>query len=177
MIPILETERLILRGHMASDHDTLLAMRSDPEVYRHIAGFPASAEESWRKLLATAGHWTIMGYGYWLVEEKDSGELVGEAGFSDFYRDIQPSLDGTLEAGWALASAHHGKGYASEAVRATLSWAQKVHENMPITCIIGAENVPSIALAEKLGFVERCRTIYKDGETPLYDWAGFPERV
>jgi RimJ/RimL family protein N-acetyltransferase len=36
---------------------------------------------------------------------------------------MQPSLGSAPEAGWVMAPRAHGKGYATEAVRAALAWA------------------------------------------------------
>ena len=63
-----------------------------------------------------------MGFGHWAVEEKASGDFIGDLGFADFKRDIQPSIQGLPELGWVLASRAHGKGYATEAVRAAIAW-------------------------------------------------------
>jgi RimJ/RimL family protein N-acetyltransferase len=62
-----------------------------------------------------------LSYGYWAVEEKTSGRYVGELGFADFKRDIVPSIEGMPELGWALVPQFHGKGYATEALRAAVA--------------------------------------------------------
>lgn len=62
------------------------------------------------------GHWALLGYGYWAVRDKQSGEYLGSIGFSNFLRDITPALDAP-EMGWTLVSSAHGKGYATEALR------------------------------------------------------------
>lgn len=52
------------------------------------------------------------------------GIIVGEIGFADLKRDETPSIHGVPELGWALAPAFHGKGYATEGVRAALGYAK-----------------------------------------------------
>ncbi len=59
----------------------------------------------------------MLGYGYWAARETAGGRAsVGEIGFADFHRGIQPSIDGVPEMGWALASWAHGQGFAVEAI-------------------------------------------------------------
>ena len=48
-------------------------MWSDAEVTRFIGGKPLSGEEVWARILRYAGHWSMLGYGYWLIEEKATG--------------------------------------------------------------------------------------------------------
>lgn len=111
-IPVLRTERLVLRAHALSDFADCLAMWSDPAVTRYIGGRPFNGEEVWARLLRYSGHWQLLGYGYWLVADRASGGFVGEVGFADFRRQITPSFDANPEIGWALAPASHGQGLA-----------------------------------------------------------------
>jgi RimJ/RimL family protein N-acetyltransferase len=168
MIPVIETERLIMRGHVAADLDASAAMWADPEVTRFIGGKPSMREESWQRLTRYPGHWALMGYGFWAIEEKSSGRFVGEAGFADFKREIAPPV-GAPEHGWALASWAHGKGYASEAIAAQLAWGE-AHFGAKTTffCIIAPENGPSIRVAEKHGYREFARGTYKGGASVLF---------
>ena len=108
-IPVLETARLVLRGHKIGDFEDAAAMWADPLVTRHIGGRAFSREESWARLLRYLGHWQLLGYGFWAVIEKASGRFVGEVGFADFKRDFDAPQDLELtgnhpEIGWALAS-------------------------------------------------------------------------
>ena len=122
-IPTIETGRLLLRGYRLDDFTACAALWADPYVTRFIGGRPLSAEESWARLLRYAGHWGLLGFGYWVIEEKSSGEFVGELGFADWKREIEPAIQ-VPEAGWVLATEAHGKGYATEALpRAALAWA------------------------------------------------------
>src|SRR5437588_4580464 len=108
-VPILETERLKLRGHQIDDFPECAAMWADPKVTRHIRDKPFTEEETWKRLLRFVGHWAVLGFGYWAVLEKQTGKFLGEVGFADYKRDLKPSLAGMPEIGWVFASHSHGR--------------------------------------------------------------------
>ncbi len=147
---MIETQRLRLRPHVADDLAASWAMWSDPLVYRYILPAPSTEQQAWGRVLGYVGHWAVATFGYFAVEERSTGAFVGEIGFADFKRDISPR--GVPEMGWALASAHHGKGYATEGVRAALSWADNHIAARRTICLINPENIASIHVAEKAGF-------------------------
>ena len=161
-IPVLETERLLLRGYRADDLPEFAAMHRNPDFYRYLGGQPIAREEAWRRILTQQGHWSLMGYGLWAVEEKSTGRLVGSVGFADFNRDIQPSISGVPEIGWVLAPRVHGLGYATEAVRAALAWGHRHFHVKETVCIIDADNVASLRVARKFNYQELARTTYKE---------------
>ena len=97
----------------------------------------------------------------WVVKNN-----IGLIGFGDFKRDIEPSIKGLPEIGWVLASPAHGKGYATEAVKAALAWSDKNLADKETVCIISPDNVGSIRLAEKCGYTESAKATYH-GETTL----------
>jgi RimJ/RimL family protein N-acetyltransferase len=167
-VPILETLRLKLRGHRLDDFVHCAAMWADPGVTRFIGGQPLREEEAWTKFLRYAGHWALLGFGYWVVEEKATGDFVGEIGFADYKRDLQPSLKGVPEIGWVLASHAHGKGYATEAVRTVSAWGDAHFQSPRSACIIAPENFASIQVAEKCGYRETQPTTYKGRPTLMY---------
>ena len=156
-IPVVETERLVLRGHRLDDYEACAAMWGDPEVVRHIGGRPFGPSECWMRLMRYVGHWSLLGYGLWAVEEKATGRFVGEVGFFDYRREIDPPLEAP-EMGWVLAPWSHGRGYASEAVRAARAWALGYFGPIETVCIINPDNAPSLRIAEKFGFRETART-------------------
>lgn len=164
-IPLLTTERLILRGHTADDFPSCAALWGDPQVVRFISAAPSTASESWARLLRYAGHWALLGYGFWAVEERASGRYVGEVGLADFKRDIGPGFDGTPEAGWVLAPWAHGKGYATEAAQAALAWGEQTLGMKRAVCMIDPAHAGSLRVAEKCGFRKFAETTYK--ETPV----------
>jgi len=167
-VPVLETERLILRGHQLDDLEHSLALWTDFSVTQFIGGKPSTREEVWARLLRYVGHWSLMGFGYWVVTEKATHTFVGEVGFGEFQREIEPSLKGIPEIGWVLAPHGHGKGYATEAARAAVAWGEKHFGPVRTACIIAPENGPSIRVAEKCGYREFCHTTYKDQPTIMF---------
>ena len=91
------------------------------------------------------GHWAIRGYGFFSLEDKQTGQWVGRAG--PWFPEGWPGQ----EIGWTISPDHLRKGYAYEAARASidfvfgeLGWSSVIH-------VIMEGNAPSIALAEKLG--------------------------
>jgi RimJ/RimL family protein N-acetyltransferase len=113
MVPVIETERLILRGHRIEDFAACASIWSDPEVVHYIGGKPLTREDVWARLLRYAGHWQWMGFGMWAVEEKATGAFAGDLGFAEYKRDIEPPILGVPEIGWVLAPRAQGKGYAT----------------------------------------------------------------
>ena len=155
LIPVLETERLRLRGHTLADFPHSAAMWADPQVVRFISGTPSSETESWSRFLRYAGHWQMMGFGYWLVEDRQTGAFLGEVGFADYKRDLKPALGALPEIGWVLAPAAWGRGIATEAVTAALHWGD-AHLHSPCTvCIFDPLHAASVKVAVKTGYQRR----------------------
>jgi RimJ/RimL family protein N-acetyltransferase len=167
-VPILETERLRLRGHRLDDFSDSFAMWSDAGVTRHILDQPMTEETCWSRFLRYAGHWALLGFGYWVAEEKETGRFVGEIGFADYRREIQPSLQGLPEIGWVLAAHAHGKGYATEAVRAATAWGDIHFAVSRTACIIAPGNIASVRVAAKCGYRESQRTTYHGHATVIF---------
>ena len=158
--PTLETARLRLRPYEVGDFEAYAAIFADPEVARHLGGAPVSRETAWTRFLRQIGLWRTHGFGAFSVTMRDDGRLIGTAGFHDLKRDLSPSLEGTLEAGWVFARAAHGRGFAEEAMRAAMVWAETALEGRRMTCIIEPDNAASLRLAARLGFTEVARAPY-----------------
>ena len=165
--PILETERLRLRGHREDDLANCIAMWSEEAVTRFTVGRQLTEEEIWMRMLRHVGHWTLKGYGYWVIEEKSTGTFVGEAGIAEFHRGIEPSIVGIPEAGWVFSSAAHGKGYGFEAANTFLAWGEAHFGSPRSVCIIDPDNAASLNLAAKLGYTEEARTDFRGKPTIL----------
>ena len=170
-VPALTTARLVLRGHTPADLAASAAMWADPTVVRHIGGKPSSLEEAWSRLLRYGGLWSLLGYGYWLVEERGSGAFVGEVGFADFRRELEPGFAGASEAGWVLTAAARGRGFAGEAMAEALRWAEAHLPSRRTVCMIAPENTASLRLARACGYAEYARATYRGSPTLLLERA------
>lgn len=169
MGPVIETERLILRGYTPEDFAAFEAMWADEDVVRFIGGQVSTREQSWQRFLARIGGWNQMGFGFFAVIEKASGHLVGEAGFHEARRQIEPPLEGTLEAGWVLMPSAQGWGYATEAMQAAIGWAEAAFAGRRMTCLIDPDNLASMRVASKLGFKEFARSDYSGSKLALLE--------
>ncbi len=120
----------------------LSAISAGSSAARRMSGSPPSAD-------GACG--TSKGFGYWTVVDRETGAFLGEAGFSDFKRGIDPDLSQWPEAGWAFGRASWGRGIGSEVVRAMHAW---LDQNMagPSVCIIDDANSASRKVAEKAGY-------------------------
>jgi RimJ/RimL family protein N-acetyltransferase len=169
-IPTLPTSRLTLRAHTRADFDDYAAMWADPEVTRHLGdGAPYSQEQSWTSFLRQAGHWQMLGFGSWAVEEKASGQLIGGIGFSERRRERGDALKGVPETGWMFASSVSGKGYATEALGAALDWGKAHFGPARVIAITAPENFASMRVAQKCGFTEFQRGLSVGRERVFFD--------
>jgi RimJ/RimL family protein N-acetyltransferase len=166
--PVLETARLILRPFQADDADAQAAMMGDAQVMRHIGGQGLTREEAWRKLLCGAACWNLFGWGYWAVERRADGEMIGQIGFADFKRGVTPAIENIPEMGWLFAADAGGKGHATEAGLAALEWIDSAVVADEVVAIIDAANAASIRVAEKLGFDRREDARYKGAPILLF---------
>ncbi len=166
--PRLETERLVLRAFTRDDLDAHAAKLADREVVRHLGGHAFNREDSWRRLTMAAGQWPLLGMGYWAVELKSTGRMIGEVGFADFERGMTPDISGVPEMGWVFESLVHGQGIAGEACRAALEWIDATYAPPEIPAIIAIENAKSMRLAERLGFVREPDALYRDEHIALF---------
>jgi RimJ/RimL family protein N-acetyltransferase len=162
MIPVLETARLRLRPHGMADFEALASLWADPVVTRFIGGKPATREESWARLLRYSGLWPLVGFGYWLVEDRATGTYLGDVGFADFHRQIDPAPPALPEIGWVLSPAAHGRGVATEAATAALGWLGR-----DCFCIIDPAHGASLRVAAKLGFESRGLARYRDASVTV----------
>ena len=153
--PVIETERLKLRMWREADIEPNTAMLGDPVSGRFITadGKPVTdAFVGWRNAAIMAGHWVLHGVGMFVVEEKSTGQFIGRVG-----PWFPPGWPG-FEIGWGIARAFRGKGYATEAARASIDWAFASFELDRIIHCIDRENTASQAVARRLGAEKQVET-------------------
>jgi RimJ/RimL family protein N-acetyltransferase len=150
----LTTERLRLRRSRPEDAEEISAYRSDPDVNRQQGwertdpdGVRADIEEMSGRTPGEPGGWVQFS-----VEERESGRLVGDVGLSP--SDGEP---GVIKVGYTMAPAFQGRGYGTEAVGALVDYAFSRLGADVVRAYAGADNTPSIRVAEKVGMrlVER----------------------
>jgi RimJ/RimL family protein N-acetyltransferase len=162
-IPTIETERLVMRPWREEDLDPYAELCADPEVMRYIGtGRTLDREEAWRQIALSLGHWELRGYGLWAVESQAERSFLGRVGL------WQPEGWPGLEVGWTLARAHWGKGYATEAGRASMEFAWTAVEATEVISLIQPENKPSRRVAERLGMSVTGRAAIWEAEVCVY---------
>lgn len=150
-----------MRAFKLDDLDYFLEFFGNAEAAAHVGG-ASSAEDTYRRMLASSAFWPLMGIGMWAVEDRASGATIGHVGFFDFLRNSEPSIVGEVEMGWILAPVAHGKGLAEEACRAILGWFEEHFGERNIYALISPGNDPSMRLAKKLGFTRQPDGVYRD---------------
>lgn len=169
--PELTTGRLLLRAHRVADYAECCALWANPDVTRFIGGRPFAPEDVWTRILRYAGHWPLLGYGYWLIADRNTGAVLGECGFMDRKRALNPSFHDRPEAGWTLLPAVWGQGIAREAMDAALAWAD-THLKAATVCMIQPDNIASIRLAVRLGYRAYAEAEYAGVATRLFSRVG-----
>ena len=112
-------------------------------------GGKRSRPVAWRAMATMAGSWALRGYGMFSVLERYGGRWVGHVG--PWCPDGWPGT----EVGWSIARDRWGRGYATEAAAAAIDWAIDTLGWTDIVHTIAAENLPSAAVARRLGSVNR----------------------
>jgi RimJ/RimL family protein N-acetyltransferase len=148
------TARLRLRRSRPDDAEEISAYRSDPDVNRYqgwertdASGIRAEIAEMAGRSPGARGGWVQLS-----VEERESGQLVGDVGLSAV--EGEP---GVVKIGYTIAPGFQGRGYATEAVRALIDYAFDTLGAKVVRAYASAENAPSIRVAENAGMrlVER----------------------
>ncbi len=140
----LETARLLLRQWEAKDVEPFIEFYAEPEAARFVGG-SASPDQAWRRLASYIGHWALLGFGLWAVEEKASGALAGCVGL------WKSAGWPELELGYWLVPGAWGKGYATEAGAAARDFAWTALAAESLVSYIAPDNEASVKVAERLG--------------------------
>lgn len=145
-VPVLETERLILRAPQLSDWETLEPIwRTDRAKY---IGGPFNEEDAFLDFANAVAGWLLRGVGYWTVTRKSDDTVLGLVGLGF------ETTDPEMELGWLITEAAEGHGFAFEAAGAALDHAFGALGLPTLISMIERTNAKSIALAKRLGAVE-----------------------
>jgi [ribosomal protein S5]-alanine N-acetyltransferase len=92
----------------------------------------------------------LLGYGVWLLIERESRTVVGSAGFQG-----HANSDGEIELGYGVHADFRNRGYATEAARALVEWAFAQPDVKRVTAHCDHDNLPSHRVVEKAGLTGR----------------------
>jgi RimJ/RimL family protein N-acetyltransferase len=160
----LDTERLHLRFMNTDDVSNLMEIFSDLEAMKY---YPSTKDENQtREWIAwTMNHYENHGVGLWIVEDKQSGEFLGQCGI------VPQVVDHVLEMeiGYLFARRAWGNGYATEAALACKHYGFEQMKLQKIISLVGVNNRPSAKVAERIGMTIE-KTTHKLG-TELFVYA------
>lgn len=147
--PVLATERLVLRELRPSDVEQVFAMRSDPEVMRHVNRPLAQTIDDASALIhqintKTREHEAV----HWAITVRGEDVFIGLIGYWRIVKEHH-----LAELGYMLAHAHWGKGYISEAIGAVVPCGFDALGLHRVEAITRPANVASIRALEKNGFL------------------------
>lgn len=141
---IAKTERCIIREMTTADIDRLYIMYEKEGIGRYVRGLPGTYADIADYMRAyIMNMYRFYGFGMWLVQRREDGAVMGEAGLvnSGWLQE------GELELGYALLEPYRRRGYGLECVRAVIEYAGKNNLCSRIVACIPKENKESAALA------------------------------
>ncbi|MCM1044360.1 MAG: GNAT family N-acetyltransferase [Candidatus Gastranaerophilales bacterium] len=145
-LDILNTERLFLRETIEADVEAFYHIYSDPAITRYMEDlYPDKEQERAYVREYIDKIYGFYDFGVWTVIKRDTGEVIGRAGFA--YRDDfeDPELGFVIGVPWQR------QGYAYEICSAILRYGWERLEFAKVHALVEPHNTPSLNLCEKLG--------------------------
>jgi RimJ/RimL family protein N-acetyltransferase len=165
MYPVLETERLRLRPWREGDLDAFAAFCADEESRRFLGGAITRAD-AWRSMAVITGHWTLRGYGIWVIEDKATGQFAGYSGLWN------PEGWPGPEVTWSVCAAFRCRGYAAEAALRARAYAYHELKWPTAISVIHPDNVPSRRVADRVGATLEERVEFRGSPADIYRHPG-----
>jgi RimJ/RimL family protein N-acetyltransferase len=142
-IPMLATERLLLRAPVESDFPAYEHFLASPRS-RGMGG-PFNTRAAWGMFCHDVVCWCLFGHGALMVDHRGTGRCVGQVGIND------GPLFPEKELGWLVYEGYEGLGYATEAAAALRDWAGRALGCSGLVSYIDPDNRASIRVAGRLG--------------------------
>lgn len=141
-----QTKRLALQPLKPEDAAVLHSIYQIEGMLRYFPDpVPPVLEKVQRFILLQQAHWEVHGYGDWGISLPGREEIIGWAGLQ-----YLPELDET-EVGFLLDRQFWGKGFATEAARASLQFGFEQVNLGQIIALVHPENIASQRVIEKCG--------------------------
>jgi ribosomal-protein-alanine N-acetyltransferase len=164
-VPVLETNRLILRHLTLDDLDHLYALYQDPEIRKYFPEGTLTYAETKEEL-----EWIIdvyygkHGFGLWATIYKETGAFIGRCGLLPWTIDGQPEV----EVAYLLDKAYWGQGLATEAAQAIVQYAFTQLGFTRLICLIDPDNQASLNVAAKIGMTFEKEIVLDGDQVPVY---------
>jgi [ribosomal protein S5]-alanine N-acetyltransferase len=144
--PSLTTERLLLRPFVRADASALYRVLRDPALHRYFPRTDPPSRVGVALLISRQlAHWQEHGCGWWAVLDRVRQELIGWCGL-----EYLPEF-GETEVAYLLSQAHSGRGLATEAARAAVTFGFDTLKLPRIIAITHVANAASQRVVAKLG--------------------------
>ncbi|MGD7043190.1 GNAT family N-acetyltransferase [Jeotgalibacillus proteolyticus] len=141
------TDRLYLRKITFEDTADIYKIVKEHEVGKWLAASKGlSFEETEEYVRKLVEHWNQHQFGVWVVVNQSSVEIIGHCGL----RFIEDTQD--IEIMYLLSKNHWGRGYASEAARAAIDFANHTLNVNQVAARVRVMNEKSIKTLTSLGF-------------------------
>lgn len=142
-----ETARLKLVPLSARFNEDLFRLFHEPEVadWLFLTG-PPTREQLEARTTQHEQVWAERSYGMFAVLEKANDRFVARVGA------MTTPETGRIEIAWSTIRDAWGKGYASEAARASLDFTFAHSQLDALDCYLRPDNTASRRVAEKIGF-------------------------
>lgn len=147
-LTILETDRTVVREITVDDLPAMYQLYDDDEIRKFLEPLYIYEEEKAFTEKYIDEVYGMYGYGLWVVFDKDSGELIGRAGIG--IRSINGEDENEL--GYIIKKEYRKKGICMEVCNAIIQYAWEELEFDRLHIVTEPTNIPSVKVAEKLGF-------------------------
>jgi RimJ/RimL family protein N-acetyltransferase len=155
------TERIVLRTWDEHDLDEFMRVTNTPAVMRWLGGvWPRADHEA--AFARIQSYQRDFGHTLWLIEDRETGELLGFCGLKRVNSPGAGALTGTPEVGWRLRESAWGKGIAKEAAIASIDLAFGRFGYSEVVAITVEGNEASQGLMRRLGMTRRRDLDYVD---------------
>ena len=140
-----ESDELIIREEKEDDLEYIYEMYQDEDCIKFLEPLPdITSVDPHERYLSVKDSYMLFGYGMWIVEEKETGDTIGRAGFE--YND-----DNTVSIGFMIKKEKRGKGYGKTSAQLCIQYLYKTLTGMKVVAKCHQDNVASIHILESLG--------------------------
>jgi RimJ/RimL family protein N-acetyltransferase len=161
VVPVIRTQRLLLRPVADADAVAVTEACSDPEIslYMPVIASPYRLADAHAFIGESAKAWEAATEATFAIVDAGSKEFLGVIGVG---------LGDDEAVGYWIAPGARGRGLATEALRAVVDWIRTAHGVHRLWLATHPDNVASQRVAEKAGFRRQPGTVehmpFRDGQ-------------